>query len=172
MAAIFSAVCACCGKRFEGSPSYAFNEPLHYLCLSPEEQQTRCELNSDFCIIRHDAQTDYFIRVCLEIPIHGLPEPFLWGVWVSISEKNFKRYADTCDTPDEADSYFGWLSNEIPSCAETMKLKILSHPRRNNQRPWIEIEPSDHPLYHDWKNGITEEQAQAMMLKLMHRNES
>jgi hypothetical protein len=172
MAAIFSAVCVCCGKRFEGSPSYAFNEPLHYHCLSPEEQQTRCERDENFCCIRHEAQTDYFIRVCLEIPINGLAEPFLWGVWASISEKNLKRYIETWDTPDETDSYFGWLCNEIPTYTETAKLKILSHPRRNNRRPWIEIEPGDHPLYHDWKNGISEEQVKTIMLKLMHRNES
>ncbi len=172
MAAMFRCTCSCCGKIYEGAPSFAFDEPLHYLCLSLEEQQARCERDKDFCIIRHDEQTDYFIRVCLEIPLHGLPEPFLWGVWVSISEKNFKRYAETCDTPDETDSYFGWLCNEIPSYTGTTKLKILSHPRRNKQRPWIEIEPSDHPLYHDWKNGITEEHAGSMMLKLMHRNES
>jgi hypothetical protein len=43
-----------------------------------------------------------FVRACLEIPIHGVSEPFLWGVWVSLSQKNFDRYVTTYDHPDRS----------------------------------------------------------------------
>jgi hypothetical protein len=43
-------------------------------------------LSQDVCIIKDTDHLDYFVRVCLEIPISGVDQPFLWGVWISVSE--------------------------------------------------------------------------------------
>jgi hypothetical protein len=171
MLPIFQCVCTCCNQSYEGSPSYAFSSPDYYHQLSAEEKQAKGKIDNDVCRIRHETQTDYFIRVCLEIPIHEIADPFLWGVWVSISEDNLKRYLSTWEDADENDSYFGWLSNEISLYPSTLKLQALAHPRRDNKRPRLELEPSDHPLYHDWKNGLSAEQAHIMVLQKMHENE-
>ena len=171
MAAIFSCVCSCCGQRYEGSPSYAFTMPDHYFQLTPEEQNERGNIDKNICSIRHDEHTDYFIRVCLEIPIHGVISPFLWGVWVSIGKDNLKRYLQTWDDADENDAYFGWFCNNISLYPSTLGLKTLAHPRRDNKRPWLELEPSEHPLYLDWKNGLSIEQAKALVLKRMHQSQ-
>ena len=72
------------------------------------------KLSSDFCVITDTEGTDYFIRAVLEVPIHGAEKPFLWGVWVSLSQESFKRYWDTYDDPQVGEGFFGWLCNKIP----------------------------------------------------------
>ena len=51
-------------------------------------------------------------RGCIEIPVHGADEPFVWGVWVSLSEASFSQYLDSYDEPRRAHlgPFFGWLS--------------------------------------------------------------
>lgn len=70
-------------------------------------------LSSDFCTIVHEGETDRFIRAVPEVPIIGVEEPFLWGVWVSLSEKRFNRYRETYDNPIAGEGFFGWVCNEI-----------------------------------------------------------
>jgi hypothetical protein len=68
-------------------------------------------LGTGLCRYEDEDGEHLFIRVCLEVPIHGVSEPFIWGVWVSLSRKSFDRYVETCDAPDTDDDYFGWLCN-------------------------------------------------------------
>src|SRR5262245_35105893 len=109
MAAIFAFRCSCCGKVHEGSPSFGFNAPDQYASLSDEQKERMGTLTEDFCTITHEEGTDRFIRAVLEIPIHGVEEPFLWSVWVSLSEKSFNRYKETYDAPVEGEGFFGWV---------------------------------------------------------------
>lgn len=139
---------------------------MHYAGLSEAEKHDgHSELSSDICTIM---DRDFFIRVCLEIPIHDFPEPFLWGVWVSISRQNLKRYLDTWDEADESDAYFGWFSNRLPYYPDTINLKAISHPRRAGQRPYLELEPSSHPLALDFHNGISAQKAIEIAQEVMH----
>ena len=112
MAAIFAFKCNCCGDIHEGSPSFGFRAPDHYAAL-PAEQQSANKLSDDLCVIERNGTVDRFIRAVLEVPIHGVSEPFLWGVWVSLSEKSFERYVETFDEPVPGDGFFGWVCNEI-----------------------------------------------------------
>src|SRR6185312_1701491 len=113
MATIFAFRCSCCGEVHEGSPSIAFKASDPYASLSKEQKAQIGKIDSDFCTITHADRTDYFIRVVLEIPIHGVEEPFLWGIWVSLSEKSFLRYVETYDDPVAGDGFFGWVCNAL-----------------------------------------------------------
>lgn len=139
MAGIFAFKCSACGEIHEGSPSYSYDAPLNYSQLSENEKES-AKLSSDVCIITHEDGTDRFIRVVLEVPIHGVTEPFMWGVWVSLSQESLDRYLDTWDSPVETDSYFGWLCNRLPYYPDTMSLKTTVRPRKNGWRPCIELE--------------------------------
>src|ERR1700710_1336324 len=72
MASIFAFKCTCCGDVHEGSPSFAFRAPDHYVGLS-EEQQAANKLRDDVCLIERDGTIDRFIRAVLEVP--GPPSP-------------------------------------------------------------------------------------------------
>jgi hypothetical protein len=168
MAAIFSFKCSCCGEVHEGSPSFGFRAPAPYLEQSKEVQEAG-SLGTDLCRYADRDGEYFFIRACLEVPILGIEEPFMWGVWVSLSEKCFNRYVDTYDHPDTTDQYFGWLCNYLPYYQKTYALKSHVHPRDHGDRPLIVLEETDHPLSVDFHRGITVAKAQEIAEIAMHR---
>jgi hypothetical protein len=167
VAAIFAFKCGKCSKIHEGSPSFSYDAPWRYLGLSTEEKAA-AELKSDTCVIRHDDGVDRFIRVVLEIPIHGVDEPFMWGVWVSLSEKSFARYLETWNEPDESDAYFGWFCSRLPYYEDTINLKAQVRPRRGGLRPYLELERNGHLLAEHLFAGISIEHAQEIAEMMMH----
>ncbi len=161
-----SFICATCGETHEGMPGLSFAEPFHYRQLSPEERTSSAFLNADICAI-HDE--DFFVRACLEVPVHGQDEPFIWGVWVSLSQPNFERYVGTIGkSSDEEGPYFGWLCNRLPGYPDTLLLKTQVRFRSGNLRPSIELEPTDHPLAVDQRNGISPEALRQIVEANMH----
>nr|WP_286576023.1 DUF2199 domain-containing protein [Pseudoxanthomonas winnipegensis] len=168
MVAIFEFTCSCCGKRHEGSPSFGYKAPMHYDVLSERDKESLATLTDDLCEIDSPEGTDYFARVVLELPIHGVEEPFLWGVWVSLSEESFARYTSTWGEHDESDSYFGWFSNRLPYYPDTMNLKTKVRPRNGGLRPYLELEPSAHPLATHYFEGLSIQEAQRIAEEVMH----
>ena len=168
MAAIFAFRCSCCGELHEGAPSIGFDAPHHYAGLNETERETLATLGSDLCTIDHDEGRDHFVRACLETPIHGHGDPFIWGVWISLSAENFTRYQELPDPPPPGESYFGWFSNRLPGYPETLNLKTRVRPRGDNLRPWVELEPIDHLLSHDAQEGLTVARAQALAEPALH----
>jgi hypothetical protein len=80
-------------------------------------------------------------------------------VWVSQKSENFDAYLENFDS-DQIGPFFGWLSNNISFYAEeTLNLKTMAHFRSGGLRPRLELEPTDHPLAIDQRNGITLEKA-------------
>lgn len=170
MAGIFAFKCSDCGKIHEGSPSFGFRAPDPYL-EQPKEIQSKGHLDTDTCHYEDEDGPHYFVRVCLEIPIHGVDEPFLWGVWVSLSEQNFQRYTDTYDAPHPSDSYFGWFCSYLPYYERTYALKTEVRPRADGLRPFLELEETNHPLSVDFHQGISPERAQEIAEAVMHRSQ-
>jgi len=168
MAGIFSFTCSCCGKIHEGSPSYGFRAPDHFLEQSKEVREAG-HLDEDLCRYTDEEGEHFFVRACIEVPIHGVSEPFLWGVWVSLSQKNFDRYVATYDQPDPSDSYFGWLCNQLPYYERTHSLKTSVHPRAGGIRPLVIPERTDHRLSVDFHEGISVARAQEIAEAAMHR---
>ena len=82
----------------------------------------RGKLDSDVCIIEGK---DIFVRGCLEIPIIGHKDCFIWGVWVSVSEASFARILELWDAPvvENEPPKFGWLCNNISLYPTTLNLK-------------------------------------------------
>lgn len=61
----------------------------------------------------------------------------------------------------EIETMFGWFSNSLPGYPETMNLKCHVQPRESGLRPIIELEPTDHPLSIQQREGIKFEEAVA-----------
>jgi len=171
MAAIFAFKCSYCGELHEGSPSIGYRMPDQYASLSEEQRAAMGQISSDLCTITHDKGTDYFIRAILEVPIHGVEEPFLWGIWVSLSEKSYTRYVETYDSPVEGDGFFGWVCNSIPAYPYqgSRAADVLVQP--GGQRPIVVLhrgEAEDDPLVIDQVHGISVARAQEIAESLFH----
>jgi hypothetical protein len=161
-------VCSSCGQFHEGLPmDFAFDEPIYAHALSPEEKETRCELTPDWCVIDNE---HFFVRGRLEIPVIDGPRSFVWGLWTSLSEKNFKRTQELWNVAGRENEppYFGWLSNSVPGYPETLNLKTRAHTRAVGERPFIELEPTDHPLAVEQREGITMARVQQIAERLLH----
>lgn len=112
-------------------------------------------LSEDFCVL--DGQ-HFFVRAVLELPIIGVDgEQFGYGVWATLSRENFERYVETFDSGEQGGMgpWFGWFSNRLKGYPETLSLKCRVHPASGRQRPRIELEPTEHPLALEQRNGIT-----------------
>jgi len=169
MAEIFSFVCTCCGKIHGGSPSFAYRAPDPYL-QQPEEIRENGRLDSDLCFYEEEDGPHFFIRVILEIPIHGITEPFTWGVWVSVSEKSFNHYIETYNEPSLEYGYFGYLCNSLSYYKDTYALASDVNVQLAGQRPKLNLHEAEHPLVHDFINGICVEKAQEIAEFCMHKS--
>jgi hypothetical protein len=171
MAAIFAFKCTCCGEVHEGSPSVAFKAPDQYACLTDEQKAQMGSIDPDFCTITHESGVDCFIRAILEVPIHGVEEPFLWGVWVSLSQNNFDRYRATFSDPVPGDGCFGWLCN-VPSDYPTQSSRGADvYFQQGGHRPLVVLhsrEPETDTFVLDQMNGISIARAQQIAERSLH----
>lgn len=164
---MFRFKCADCEEWHEGMPSFGTHAPSLYNSIPEPERQARCYLTSDTCIVGDEF---FFVRGCIEIPVIGADEPFIWGAWVSLSEKNFDEFASTLDKAERSEfgPYFGWLSTELLVYPSTQNLKTHLHIRDHGMRPLIELEPTDHPLAVEQRQGMTVERLGEIYAACMH----
>ncbi len=148
-------------------PSFGWDYPVQYLLISEQERERRVELSSDGCVI--DEQW-FFVRGCLDIPVHEHDDPISWGVWCSLSRKSFLRYGELFDQVDRepGESFFGWLCSAIPDYPDTRQLKTMVRLRPWPTRPFVELEPTDHPLAVEQREGITAARAREIAERMMH----
>lgn len=145
-----------------GSPA-----PELWFSIPEEEREKRAVLSSDQCIIE---DTHYFILGRLELPVIDAPSPFVWLVWVSLSERNFVRAQQLWTVPGrEAEpSYFGWLQTALPYEPSTLSLKTQVHTRPVGERPSIERRATDHPLSIEQRRGISLTRVQSIVERALH----
>ena len=159
--------CRSCGEIHEGMPGFGAAAPLSYYAIPETERASRCKLGSDNCIIDNKS---FFVRGCLEIPVHGADEPLIWGVWVSLSGQSFlawqKVFEQKCRS--HVGPFFGWLNASLKPYPETVNLKTKVHLRDDGLRPWIELEPTDHPLAVEQRNGISIDRVAEIYSIMMH----
>jgi len=165
---MFKFKCSSCEEIHEGIPTFGYDFPIYYLDVPEEDRNERCELTSDTCIIDDEL---FFVRGCVEIPVHGESEPFIWGVWVSLSEKSFNRYLELYEVADREGEppFFGWLNACFADYAtEDFNLKTSVHLRNDGVRPFIEIEPTDHPLAIEQHHGISKDRLTEIYELMLH----
>ncbi len=161
--------CSTCDEFHSGMPfSYRSPAPAPYFEIPEAERSARTLLSSDQCIIDNE---HFFVVGRLEIPLIEREEIFSWDVWVSLSEKNFERMTELWEVAgrESEPQYFGWLSTSLPCYGEeTMLLKTNVHTRPVGQRPFIELEPTDHPLAIEQRNGIALQRVQEFAEAVLH----
>ena len=138
--------------------------------LAPSEQ-SRSLLSDDQCVIHTKGEHHFFVRGCLDIPIVGEGRSFTWGVWVSLSEQSMKEVVTNWEEASRINlgPYFGWLCNRLPEYPDTMFLKTTVHVRPIGERPYIQLEETDHPLSVDQRDGIAATRMQEIISSVLHR---
>jgi hypothetical protein len=146
--------CNFCDQWHEGIPALSAEAPLYYYSVPENERERRCRLTADTCVVD---EKYFFVKGCLEIPIQGSDDRFEWGAWVSLSTENFAVFTGLLRTESRSrfGPYFGWLSAAIAGYPDTENLKTKVHLRDNGIRPFIELEPTDHPLAIEQRSGIS-----------------
>ncbi|ARE78401.1 hypothetical protein B6R96_34390 [Streptomyces sp. Sge12] len=159
--------CSCCDARHPELPmNYTAEAPAVWDPAFADADD--CLLSSDQCVIR---ARFYFVKGLVEIPVIGTDERFSWGVWVSLSRENFSRAADLWDTPGREfeEPYFGRLSTDLLAYAPTtLNLKTNLHTRPLGERPFVELEPTDHPLAVEQRTGITRDRVREIAAAVLH----
>ncbi|HWU73389.1 MAG TPA: DUF2199 domain-containing protein [Sphingomonas sp.] len=164
---MFRFKCSRCDKWHEGMPSFAVDAPPYYYDVPETERAERCELTTDTCIVDDEY---FFVRGCVDIPVHGESEPFSWGLWVSLSRPSFEEFVSLFGVPvrDQHGPYFGWLSACLAVYPDIENLKTHVHIRNHGVRPYIELEPTDHPLAIEQREGISVERVAEIYASCMH----
>ncbi len=162
--------CSTCGEFHSGLPfSYGSSAPAPYFDIPEAEREDRVLLSSDQCIIDDE---HFFVLGRLEITVVDSEEDvFSWNVWVSLSEENFERMSELWEVEgrEKEPPYFGWLSTTLPCYdADTFLLKTNVHTRPLGERPYVELEPTDHPLAVEQRNGITLKRVQEIAKGVLH----
>jgi hypothetical protein len=161
--------CATCGEQHNEVPlSFGADFPDMYANMKREERDVRAVIGSDQCII--DRQW-FFLRGCLEIPIIGSDEVFLWGLWVSLREADFDEISDSWEEAGREKlhgPFNGRLANSFTVYSPTLNLKTQIIIQPVGARPLFVIEEQDHPLAMEQASGITRDRVTELVSLLMH----
>jgi hypothetical protein len=166
----FEFQCAACGETHQGMPSFGARAPVSYFAIPEAERAARCRLGTDDCVI--DDST-FFVLGCLDLPVHGESELFSWGVWVSLSRSSYEqwKWCYEADKRSHIGPFFGWLNASLKPYPDTMNLKTRVHLRDGKLRPFIELEPTDHPLALEQRDGISVERVAELYTQIVHESE-
>lgn len=150
--------CRTCGQIHEGPPfSWVFATPFGWQLTTDPQSGCRGELYGEQAILHCQDETSYFMLGNIVLPVTDSEGTFSFTVWVSLSEQNFRHSSEVWDDPRRVDEppYFGWLSSEIPGYPTTIKLRTNVHTQVVGVRPHIKLEPTEHPLAVEQRQGIT-----------------
>jgi hypothetical protein len=161
-------VCQTCGEYHPDLPlCFGAAAPALWFQIPEEQREARALLSSDQCIIDDE---HFFILGRLALPIVGTNENFVWLVWVSLSESNFDRASALwhVEGRESEPPYFGWLQSALPYASSTLALATNVHTAPLGERPFIELQPSDHPLFREQNEGITWARVQQIAEESIH----
>ena len=83
--------CQTCGEIHNGMPGFGAIAPLSYYVVPEAERTSRCVLGTDECVID---RASFFVRDCIEIPVHDADEPLVWGRLGVAERKEFQCMAE------------------------------------------------------------------------------
>ena len=160
--------CTDCGQWHEEMPMDMFYALPSYVASIPEnERDARVVRRGDFIIVDNE---HHFLRVLLELPIKNSGETFSYGVWGSLSKKNFDRALAIYDDPkasEDEPEYFSWLNNSIEQWPQTINLKTMIK-LKSDARASMILEPTDHPLAAAQREGIELDRVREIVDKALH----
>jgi hypothetical protein len=165
----FKFKCSCCEEIHKGIPTFGAKLPIAAFYIPEEEREDRVDAGDNDCVI--DKQ-HFFLRGCIEIPVKGYDDPFIWGAWVSVREEDFIEYVSCPDDKDRSclGPYYGYLSGHFSPYQEDCEdLRIIIHPLEQGARPLLELEKTDHKLSIEQHNGVPPERVAEIYEIMVHQ---
>ncbi len=160
--------CPTCSELVPEIPlCYGADAPWRLLGVTDAEFKARVDLTADQCVIDEE---HFFIRGHIILPIVGSSETFAWSVWCSLSKKSFLHACDRWFNPERVNDarYFGWLTSRLPCYADTLHLKTSVQSRAVGVVPAVTLEPSDHPLAVEHREGVAMSRIREFAHEILH----
>jgi hypothetical protein len=166
--------CTTCSRWHDSSEiSFGADSPVPWR-LATDEERAGGEINADLCTLVMKDGRHYFIRGCLDIPIKDGEGIYTWGVWASLSENSFREVFEHWEDPNRVEfgPYFGWLMTSLPGYPNTLSMKSMVHQREVGRRPFVELEPTDHPLAVQQREGISRRELNDRIRRILHESKA
>ena len=160
--------CPGCRRTFSKLPmQYSIAAPRAWSALPEQERAQRAQLTDDLCTIDN---RDHYVRGCIELKVHDVAEPFIWQVWVAISDKSRRRIVALWSRPipKKEPPQPGILNTWLGAFPEPDGIRCRVHVRSGDLRPLVELELSDYPLSIEQRTGITLERVKEIATKMGH----
>jgi len=132
-----------------------------------EEMEQRIVFTPDQCVI--DGK-DFYLRGRILVPVIGVEEPFVWGVWAEVSPVNFVRTNElwTVEGREAEPAFPGWLNTQLPVFGDTFNLEVSVQTQRVGKRPHFTVVDEEHPLLVEQRNGITMRRVEEIAESTLH----
>ena len=111
-------------------------------------------LSEDFCVMKGKS---FLIRTVLKFPIQGREDEFGFGVWSTLSRKNFDIYVENFDdgfAAYEEVQWTSWFMTNLSYFTETFSSKTWVIPQPNRQRPQVLFMVDGHPITSLQRKGL------------------
>jgi hypothetical protein len=132
-----------------------------------ENLEQRIVFTPDQCVI--DGR-DFYLRGRILVPVIGVEEPFVWGVWAEVSPTNFVRTNElwTVEGREAEPAFAGWLNTQLPVFGDTFNLEVSVQTQRVGKRPHFTVVDEEHPLAVEQRNGITMRRVEEIAERMLH----
>jgi hypothetical protein len=166
--------CATCGQEHDWSgmePS--FDRPDVYYTIPEDERPMRTLAGKSDCRIRDAADTEcrYFLRVLLPIPIRGESAVCNWGLWVEVSERDYRRAWDRWDDSNQAAEppFPGALANAVAEYPSTVGLPGFVQLTGPTTAPQFTFASGlEHPFVVEQREGVFPERRLEWLMRRVH----
>jgi hypothetical protein len=163
--------CSVCGLHHDVLPlSYSVKAPLAALRVAPEDVDRRVVITPDQCVI--DGK-DFYLRGRIPVPVEGLEEPFIWGVWAEVGPRDFLRTNELWSTAGRElePAFKGYLDSELFIFGDTINLEVMVQTQVVGRRPHFTVIDSEHALARDQRDGMSMERVVEIAEMILHRGE-
>lgn len=146
---------------------FGVEAPGAWYDLEEDERDARCLYGEDRLVVDG---ARFFVRGCLEMPVIGQSDPFIWTVWMQLKAADFAAWADAYEAPKRSHigPFDGTLNNALLPYPDTSGLKARLVLRDGLVRPLIELAPTDHPLAVEQREGISMARVAELYTIVMH----
>jgi hypothetical protein len=149
------------------SLSYSVKAPLAVGAIAAEQLEQRVVMTPDQCVV--DGK-DFYLRGRILVPVVGVEEPFVWGIWAEVSPKNFVRTNElwAVEGREKEPPFPGWLNSQLPVFGDTYNLALSVQTQPVGHRPQFTVVDQDHPLAEEQRDGITMERVEEIAVRMLH----